>query len=324
MIAQRSISNLLHSSIITKFWNSYVRRACLRSPVHILAFGFFSLASTHCQSAETNIRTYDKPAGKALGAETLPDEGLAQPFKVGQAIDWQTLRPGIDYIYLKNQFRSHVHIIRVDLTKSQISIGVSNETDKRLTTLDHSKSSNAFIAVNASFFDGFYNPRGHTVSSSTPWKKVLFPESSPFMYCDASKDCTINHKGTEKADESWHTAVGGKYSLVSAGQIRTPREDKNCGSFCTSLHPRTAIGLDRNRSSLIILMAEGRREDIRGLSLTQTANLIHYAGSYDAFNLDGGGSSSLILDGHIASLRPTAEPDLRAVASSLLIKYDAE
>jgi exopolysaccharide biosynthesis protein len=67
------------------------------------------------------------------------------------------------------------------------------------------------------------------------------------------------------------------------------------------------------------MLAEGRRPDAKGLTLLETSKIIHYAGAYEAINLDGGGSSSLIIDGELVSKRPTKEPTIRPVSNSIMV-----
>lgn len=65
-----------------------------------------------------------------------------------------------------------------------------------------------------------------------------------------------------------------------------------------SRHPRTAIGqLDKNR--YIIVVAEGRLKNAQGLTLTELQNIFLSLGCQTAYNLDGGGSSTLYFKGQV-------------------------
>ena len=67
----------------------------------------------------------------------------------------------------------------------------------------------------------------------------------------------------------------------------------------------------------ILLLAAGRRGDVAGLTLSQTAQLLRDLGAWQAFNLDGGGSSTLLVSGSSRLPRPFNEPALRRVANAL-------
>lgn len=62
------------------------------------------------------------------------------------------------------------------------------------------------------------------------------------------------------------------------------------------LHPRTALGLDRQARWLWLAVVDGRQPGTsEGMTLRELALLMKEAGAWDALNLDGGGSSILLL-----------------------------
>lgn len=64
-------------------------------------------------------------------------------------------------------------------------------------------------------------------------------------------------------------------------------------------HPRAAIGLDETR--LLVVASEGRARDEAGLTLIELAALMASLGAREAINLDGGGSTSLVVDGRLVN-----------------------
>ena len=62
-------------------------------------------------------------------------------------------------------------------------------------------------------------------------------------------------------------------------------------------HPRAAIGLDETR--LLAVASEGRADGEAGLTLTELAELMAALGAREAINLDGGGSTSLVVEGRL-------------------------
>jgi len=68
-----------------------------------------------------------------------------------------------------------------------------------------------------------------------------------------------------------------------------------------SKHPRTAIGLDKTGTIMIWVVIDGRQSFSEGVSLYETANIMLDAGSYDAVNMDGGGTSTMAMS---TNLRP--------------------
>ena len=60
------------------------------------------------------------------------------------------------------------------------------------------------------------------------------------------------------------------------------------------LHPRTAIGIDRDTGRILMLVVDGRQTFSRGYTMVELANLMQTLGAEDALNLDGGGSSTML------------------------------
>ncbi|MFG2666824.1 phosphodiester glycosidase family protein [Streptomyces sp. NPDC048387] len=85
------------------------------------------------------------------------------------------------------------------------------------------------------------------------------------------------------------TALGGRGTLVAGG---TPlRHD---GEANDAAAPRTAVGLSRDGRRLSLVAVDGRQRDSGGLTLTGLGALMHRLGAYEALNLDGGGSTTLL------------------------------
>ncbi len=64
-------------------------------------------------------------------------------------------------------------------------------------------------------------------------------------------------------------------------------------------HPRAAIGIDGTR--LLAVATEGRAPGEAGLTLAELASLMAGLGAHEAINLDGGGSTSLVVDGRLVN-----------------------
>lgn len=95
------------------------------------------------------------------------------------------------------------------------------------------------------------------------------------------------------------TAVGGGPVLIQNGlvHITNNEEYRFAGKAIDDRHPRTAMGYTKDRK-LIILVVEGRNPGIaEGASLKHLAELLKEIGCVEALNLDGGGSSCMIVNG---------------------------
>jgi len=101
----------------------------------------------------------------------------------------------------------------------------------------------------------------------------------------------------------------------------TPTEDySNAHSWYDLPRARTAIGLTRDNRSLVLFVVESSANgEASGMAVGEVARrLVDDYGVWNAMNLDGGGSTSLALDGRLVT------HGSRAVASSLAIFAERE
>lgn len=77
--------------------------------------------------------------------------------------------------------------------------------------------------------------------------------------------------------------VGGGVTLDTEGE----RAD------ASALHPRTSLGVSQSGDSIIMMVIDGRSPNSAGVRTSMLADVMRYAGAYEALNIDGGGSSTL-------------------------------
>lgn len=116
------------------------------------------------------------------------------------------------------------------------------------------------------------------------------------------------------------TAVGGGPVLVQNGkiQISNNEELKFGGKAIDDKHPRTAMGYTAD-GKLVLLVVEGRNPGIaEGASLSQLALMLQQIGCTEALNVDGGGSSCLLVNGK-QTIAPS-DKQQRAVPAVFMIQ----
>lgn len=117
------------------------------------------------------------------------------------------------------------------------------------------------------------------------------------------------------------TAIGGGPVLMQDGAIKITSEQEMMftGRGMTDKHPRTAMGY-RKDGKLIILVIEGRSTGTaEGATLLQTAQLFKDLGCIEALNLDGGGSSCMLVNGK-ETIRVSDAGGQRPVPAVFIIK----
>ncbi|MBA2746678.1 MAG: phosphodiester glycosidase family protein [Flavisolibacter sp.] len=122
--------------------------------------------------------------------------------------------------------------------------------------------------------------------------------------------------------EPWamHTSIGGGPVLIQNGnQLITNNEERKFGGKgLYDKHPRTAMGYTAD-GKLVILAVEGRNPEASGASLPQLAGILQELGCIEAMNLDGGGSSCLLVNGK-ETIRPSDKEGQRPVPAVFMIK----
>ncbi len=106
-------------------------------------------------------------------------------------------------------------------------------------------------------------------------------------------------------------------ALLKGGSINvTSDEEVFFGSSIPDVHPRSAAGRTAD-GALILMVVDGRQDLSRGAYLVELAMLMRSAGAVEALNLDGGGSSALVVNGTLLN-RPTGGTTEREVMSAIV------
>ncbi|MGH7593003.1 MAG: phosphodiester glycosidase family protein [Gemmatimonadales bacterium] len=117
------------------------------------------------------------------------------------------------------------------------------------------------------------------------------------------------------------TLVGGWPRLVVHGESIADSIDRLEGTFpafSATRHPRTGVGFSRDSATLYLITVDGRQESSSGMSLAEFAALMLKLGVYEGLNLDGGGSSTMVINGQVVN-HPSDPGGERAVGNALLV-----
>lgn len=113
-------------------------------------------------------------------------------------------------------------------------------------------------------------------------------------------------------------AVAAGPALIVDGKIKiTSDEEVFFGTTIPNVHPRTAAGITSS-GDLILMVVDGRQMTSRGVSLEELASLMLEVGAVEALNLDGGGSSALVVN-HMLLNHPAGGTTEREVMSAIAV-----
>lgn len=231
---------------------------------------------------------------------------------------------GIYYTHIILKDNTSVHVLEIDPDFFDI---ISRKAKlQHLETVETiAKRNQAIAGINGGFFhtegelkgvpvgilkiEEFWHgiprlPRG-AIGWSNSNKKVLFDQ----VLTDISLDHKVSvipqsvPKYTNPND--WYLAtyiVGGTPILVRSNHVLTDfSSEKTIRSFIYKKHARTAIGILSNGHFVLVSVDGSKRFFFGNLGITipDLANFMSDIGCKDALNLDGGGSTTMILQGNI-------------------------
>ena len=238
---------------------------------------------------------------------------------LSRGADWVSVKPGLSYATWSYANPPLIlHATRLDLRQPRFRVELSREEQRGSLPTVFASRMNATALVNASYFNSQYSSLGVTVSEGKEWNAIYSrDEVTGLLACTADNICSIKHTYSNVIQPSWYTVVSGIHSLVRNGIPRASNEDLKCPSFCQSLNPRTAVGLSADHQTLYFVVVEGRREDSVGISLASLGQEMKLLGAANALNLDGGGSSEMVIGGKLINQRPLNELEERPVSTAL-------
>ena len=129
----------------------------------------------------------------------------------------------------------------------------------------------------------------------------------------------INWVSTPNWAEVKESVSGGPY-LIMGGEVYIDEKDQRFKFAIKDAYaPRSAIGIGKN-GNLFLITVDGRRPGLSvGVTLTDFAGLLKKLELQEAINLDGGGSTTLVVDGKIVNT--LSERHERKVSNALLVFY---
>ena len=196
----------------------------------------------------------------------------------------------------------------------------SNVTAKTSVT---AAENNAILAINGDYYGA--NSSGYVIRNGVVYRDSARDNSSNgdlAIYKDGS--FKIIYENQVSDDQLIQDGVVNLLafgpSLVENGEISVGT-NAEVGQAMAS-NPRTAIGIiDENH--YIIVVSDGRTSESKGLSLYQIAEVMKSYGVKTAYNLDGGGSSTLYFNGQVINKPTTGGSKIseRAVSDIVYIGY---
>ena len=136
-----------------------------------------------------------------------------------------------------------------------------------------------------------------------------------------SGDTVLVYLGIQPRLRDVKTVLGGVGMIVANGSRVSDSanvEERTNIAFLTARHPRTFVGFDRDTTKLFLCTVDGRQQTSIGMNFREMADFLLSIGVWNAVNFDGGGSTTMVVQGKIVN-SPSDKTGERPVANTLQV-----
>jgi len=269
-----------------------------------------------------NADFYNTANGEPLGTQLIKGEFL----KVNP--DWRTIAFNIDNLPVMGLYNFNASIITADtvatlhginrdrldqelilFNKFKGSTTLTNQwgSEMRFKLIGDWYANDTLTAVAMEFESGV----GSMSLNDSTFVLSGHGGSDQFLQNKIAAGDTVKmYLGLNINKKSLVAAVGGSHYLVQTGVVVAADGDR---------HPRTAVGFNADSTKLYLMTVDGRQPGYSiGMSLKELGEYMKSLGAHNALNLDGGGSTTMVVRGEIKN-SPSDPGGERSVSNSLLL-----
>lgn len=288
--------------------------------------------------------TSSPPPGAEPHAQPAPEqEAPAQPFFTGEP-RWRPIFRGIDHAELATDTPRYlvVQVLRIDTTAEGLEVFTTpGNGDKPLDT--DGQTTRAFleehglsVAINTHFFGpccnripgeakdliGMSIAQGYLVSPNADQsQRDVMVFGSDFVGDEHGLSVRLYPDAPDVNTDSIDWLMGVTHAIAGRAILIDGQPQAGSGRLSKDRHPRTLVGLSGDHNILYFVTIDGRQPAFSmGASLAEAAAIMAFLGATDALNLDGGGSTTMVMrdpDGASQLLNSPSGGSERVVGSNL-------
>ena len=274
----------------------------------------FVLAETISTVASTSSSTNTATASQAAKTATVTDSSYKDD---NISINLSETTVNNTQVYVADITVTSSDYLKTAFAQNAFGTNVTAKTSE--TAADN----NAILAVNGDYYGA--NSTGYVIRNGVVYRDTVRENSNNgdlAIYKDGS--FKIIYEDQISADQ---LVKDGVVNLLAFGPALVENSEIAVGTNeevgqAMASNPRTAIGIiDENH--YIIVVSDGRTSESKGLSLYQMAEVMKSYGVKSAYNLEGGGSSTLYFNGQVINKPTTGGNRIseRAVSDIVYIGY---
>lgn len=273
-----------------------------------IALDTFAIERVYDSTAgELNMAMFDTAAEQSsdTAVSTLTEENTTATESVTTSDSYSD---GNISIKLSEYYENNTKIYVADVTLSSAqylkTALAENSYGRNITqkTSEMAQANNAVLAINGDYYgaqqSGYVIRNGIVYRSEGADKDVLCIKTDGSFFITSSSEYTAQ----ELVDSGVWQAFSFGPALVENGTVTVDESDEVGRAMASN--PRTAIGIIDDLH-YVFVVSDGRTDESAGLSLSQLADFMQGLGVTTAYNLDGGGSSTMYFNGQIIN-NPTS------------------
>ena len=247
--------------------------------------------TTTVENESTNSSTVNT-AESSDGAKTVTDSSYKDS---NVDINITTIRKNNTTVYVADVKLSDSSYLKTALAYDSFGTNVTEATSSMAT------NNNAILAVNGDYYGA--DRSGYVIKNGVIYRNTVRSDSEyPDLAVYKDGSFKIIYETEVTAEELLADGVVNLFafgpSLIENGEISVDQNTEVRQAM--TKNPRTAIGIvDKNH--YILVVSDGRTNESEGLSLYELAEVLKEYGATTAYNLDGGGSSTMYFNGNIVN-----------------------
>ena len=209
------------------------------------------------------------------------------------------------------EYSTAIYVADVELSSAEyLRTAFAYDTYGKNVTANTSEialDNDAILAINGDYYG--VQEKGYVIRNGTVYRDSAKGADVLCIYADGTMEivCDRDVSAAELAASGVWQAFSFGPALIEDGVIAVD-ENTEVGRAKAS-NPRTAIGIiDANH--FVFVVSDGRTAESAGLSLYELASFMRSLGVTTAYNLDGGGSSTMVFNGRVVN-KPTSGGSIR-------------
>ncbi len=232
------------------------------------------------------------------------------------AIKVDTYTKYFSTIYVADVKLSSAEYLKTALAHNQYGLNIKD------TTSNMAEEHNAILAISGDYYGA--QKAGYVLRNGKLYRAKPIGDHED-LCVDAEGNFSIINEQDIMGKDLYYAGMQQVFSfgpaLVKDGEINVEREDEVY--YHKTSNPRTAIGII-DRLHYVFVVSDGRVKESKGLTLYELAEFMKKLGCSIAYNLDGGGSATIVFNGEVLN-QPTFDGDViseRNISDIVYIGYE--